>query len=392
MDLDFPEEAEEFRVEVREFLKQELPSWWMDFFVDDDRVLPFVTGFCQKLGAKGWLTLNWPEEYGGSDDVFRQNVIREEMWGAGEPRGWQYMSSNYVAPTIIRYGTDEQKERFLKPIAAGEMFWCQGFTEPDAGSDLAGVKLLAEDTGSGFRLNGQKAWISYAAHSGYCFLMARTDPASSRHAGLSMLLVDMKTPGITVRPVEAMTNQPLLYNEIHFDDAEVPYDTLLGPLNQGWEVAMSSLERERIGVAWGGRIQKRLDELVDFVKETRDGAGRLLSERRDVRAKLARLRAKNRALRLFMNKVISTQTGDGSTLSDSAIYKVLAGDTTLETAQLAMELGGKRGLLRHQDPMSVMGEGPYMCWGHALPVQIAGGSSEIQRNIIAQHRLGLPRR
>ena len=391
MDLDFPAEAEAFRVEVRAFLEQELPPWWMDFFVDDDRVLPFVAEFCKKLGAKGWLTLNWPEEYGGTDNVFLQNVIREEMWGAGEPRGWQYMSSNYVAPTIIRYGTEEQKERFLKPIAAGEMFWCQGFTEPDAGSDLAAIKLLAEDTGNGFKLNGQKAWISYASHSDHCFLMARTDPASSRHAGLSMLLVDMKTPGITVRPVKAMTNQPLLYNEIHFDDAEVPYDTLLGPLNEGWQVAMWSLERERIGVAWGGRVQRRLDELLDFVKEAKDAAGRRLSERRDVRTKLVRLRAKNRALGLFMNKVISAQKSDNSTLSASAIYKALAGDLTLETAQLAMELGGKRGLLRHHDPMSVMGEGPYMCWGHALPVQIAGGSSEIQRNIIARHGLGLPR-
>ena len=391
MDLDFPAEVEAFRVEVREFLKQELPFWWMNFLVDDDRVVPFIAEFCQKLGAKGWLTLHWPEEYGGSADVLRHNVIREEMWGAGEPRGWQYMSSNYVGPTIMKYGTDEQRERFLKPIAAGEVFWCQGFTEPDAGSDLAGVKLLAEDIGSGFKLNGQKAWISYADHSDYCFLLARTDPSSSRHAGLSMLLVDMNTPGITVRPVKAMTGQPLLYNEIHFADAEVSYDTLLGPLNRGWEVAMSALEVERIGLAYGGRIQKHLDELLDFVKETNDGAGRRLAERRDVRAKLIRLRAKNRALRLFMYKVVSSREGDSSTVSDSTIYKVLAGDSMLQTAQLAMELGGKRGLLLHQDPLSVMGEGPYMCWGHALPVQIAAGSSEIQRNIIARQRLGLPR-
>lgn len=392
MDLDFPAKAEAFRTDVREFLRQELPSWWTNFLADDDRVIPFITEFCQKLGEKGWLTMHWPEEYGGSSvDDFHQSVIREEMWGAGEPRGWQYMSSNYIGPTIIEYGTTAQKERYLKPISEGRVFWCQGFTEPHTGSDLAAVKTRAEDTGSSFKLNGKKAWISYADDADHCFLMTRTDPDSSRHAGLSMLIVDMNTPGITVRPVKAMAGGRIYYNEIHFEDAEVPHDALLGPLNKGWEVAMWALGRERIGLAYSGRNTTHLQETLAYVKSAKDASGRPLSESSDVRSRLIRLRAKNRALRLFMHKVVATPAGDTSIPTNSAIYKVLAGDSTLETGQLAMDVAGQRGLLSQVDPLSVMGEGPFMAWAHAMPVQIAAGSSEIQRNIIAQLGLGLPR-
>ena len=154
---------------------------------------------------------------------------------------------------------------------------------------------------------------------------------------------------------------------------------------------MSALDRERVGLGYCGRNQRQLDELVRFVRETNDSTGRRLSERTDVRAKLIRLRALNRALRLFMHKVVSDQTGADSTLIDSSIYKVLAGDSTMQTAQLAMELAGQRGNLLENDPMVTLGDGAYAWWGHALPVQVAGGASEIQRNIIAQHGLGLPR-
>ena len=391
MNFEYPADAEAFRTELRDFIAKELPSWWIDFLVDDDRVIPFTREFCRKLAAKGWLTMAWPKEYGGSDaDVWYQNVVREEMWAVGEPRGPQYMNLNYIGPTIMMFGTDDQKERYLKPMAAGDVIWCQGFSEPDAGSDLASLRTRAEDTGSGFKIDGQKIWTSYAAQAEHCFLMARTDPDAAKHKGISMFLVDMKTPGITVRPIDSMVG-PLELHEVFFDDAQVPYNSLLGPLNQGWQVAMSALERERVGMGYSGRNQLQLDELVRFVKETSDSTGRRLTQRADVRGKLIRLRALNRALRLFMNKIVSNQTGDGSAVIDSAIYKVLAGDITLQTGQLAMELAGQRGNLIEEDPMVILGDGAYMWWVHALPVQIAAGSSEIQRNIIAQRGLGLPR-
>ncbi len=392
MHFEYPAEAEAFRAELREFLKQELPPWWIHTWVDDDRVVPFTLEFCQKLAAKGWFAMAWPKEYGGSDaDIWHQNVLREEMWGIGEPRGSQYMNINYIGPAIMMFGTDEQKEKYLKPIAAGEVVWCQGFSEPGAGSDLAGLRTRAEDTGSGFKVNGQKIWTSYASYADHCFLMARTDPDAPKHKGISMFLVDMDTPGITVRPIDSMGG-PIEFNEVFFDDVVLPYEALLGPLNQGWMVAMSSLEGERAGVGYSGLYDVQLDKLSQFVHENEDSQGRRLCERTDIRSKLVRLRALSRAMRLFMNKVVADQSGDDSVLVDAAIYKTLAGDISMQMAHLAMEITGTRGHLLEDDPLVALDHGAYGWWAHALPVQVAVGSSEIQRNIIAQRGLGLPRR
>lgn len=391
MDFEYPAEAEAFRTELREFMRQEIPSWWTNHLRDDDRSFPFTVEFCRKLAAKGWFAMAWPEEHGGAGaDVWHQNVLREEMWAMGEPRGWQYMNINFIGPSIMTFGTDEQKERYLPPMAAGNAVWCQGFTEPEAGSDLASLQTLVEDTGSGFRINGHKNWVSSAFHSDHCILLGRTDPDVPKHKGLSMFLVDMDTPGITVRETPTMVGQTKVH-EIFFKDAEVPYSALLGPLHQGWHVAMTSLERERIGLGYSGRNQVQLDQLLEFVKKTKDSTGHLLSERTDVRNKIVRLRALNRALRLLMNKVSSDDREDGSGLIDAAVFKVLAGDTTLETGQLAMELAGPTGLLLEEDDFSTLRDGAFMWWVLALPVQVAAGPSEIQRNIIAQRALGLPR-
>ena len=333
----------------------------------------------------------WPKEYGGSDaDIWRQNVVREEMWRYGEPRGPQYMTLNYIGPASMMFGTDEQKERYIRPMAAGEVIWRQGFSEPDAGSDLAGLRTRAEDAGSGFKINDQKIWTSYAAHAEHCFLMARTNPDASRHKGLSLFLVDLETPGITVRPIDSMGG-PIEFHEVFFDDVEMPYDALLGPRDQGWKVAMSALEGERAGVGWAGLFESQLDQILRFVRKAQDGTGRRVSERPDARGELVRLRALNKVLRLLMYKVVANQTVDDSVLVESAIYKTMAGDLSMQMAQLAMDVTGPRGFLLKQDPSVALGDGAYAWWTRALPVQTAAGSSEIQRNIIAQRGLGLPR-
>ena len=392
MDFEYPAEAEDFRAELRAFFEQELPSWWTSLWAHDDRVMPFTLAFCQKLAAKGWLTMAWPKEYGGGDaDIWHQNVVREEMWRYGEPRGPQYMNLNYIGPAIMMFGTEAQKEKYIKPMAAGEVIWCQGFSEPDAGSDLASLRTRAEDTGTGFKINGQKIWTSYAAHAEHCFLMARTNPEVPKHKGISMFLVDMDTPGITVRPIESMGG-PIEFHEVFFDDVEIPYEALLGPRDQGWKVAMSALEGERVGVGYAGLFESQLEQLTEFVQDSKDSSGCRLSERADVRAKLVRMRAIVRAIRLFMNKIVANQTGDDSVLVDAASYKTMAGDVSMQIAQLAMELTGLKGHLLENDPLVTLDEGAYTWWTHALPVQVAVGSSEIQRNIIAQRGLGLPRR
>ena len=391
MNFEYPADAESFRSELRSFLTEELPPWWTDTWVEDDRIIPFTLEFCQKLAEKNWLTMAWPKEYGGgAADIWHQNVVREEMWRIGEPRGPQYMNLNYIGPAIMMFGTDEQKEKYLKPISAGNVLWCQGFSEPGAGSDLASLRTRAEDTGSGYKLNGQKIWTSYARHAQHCFLMARTDPDAPKHKGISVFLLDMNTPGITVRPIESLGG-PIEFHELFFDDAEVPYDALLGPVNQGWYVAMSALEGERAGVGYAGLFELQLDDLLKHVQNSLDSAGRSLASRTDVRNKIIKLRAVNRAMRLLMYKVETAYAGPDTAFVDSAIYKTLAGDISMQIAQLALEVTGLKGHLMEEDPLVTLGDGAFRWWVRALPVQIAAGSSEIQRNIIAQRGLGLPR-
>lgn len=387
MDFEYPAEAEAFRAELREFMDKEIPDWWTNILADDERSYPFSRNFCKKLAAKGWLTMAWPKEYGGADaDPFFQNVLREEMWARGEPRGQQYQSLNFIGYAIMMFGTDEQKERYLKPISAGGVCWCQAFTEPHCGSDLAALQMRAEQTDTGFKLNGHKTWVSYASDADHCILLVRTDPESTRHAGISLMVIDMDTPGIIVRDTPTMAGQTKV-QELIFEDVEVPHDSLVGPLNGGWKVAMKVLERERVGLGYSGRIQIQLDQLMQYVKTARDSSGRLLSERSDFRIKIMRLRALNRGLRLVMNRVAVNPS-----LVDAAVFKVLAGDITTEVGELALEIAGPRGLLLDDDPMATLPlGGAYMWWVYALPVQVAAGPSEIQRNIIAQRELGLPR-
>ncbi|MEL6983850.1 MAG: acyl-CoA dehydrogenase family protein, partial [Actinomycetota bacterium] len=312
MNFEYPADALAFREELLAFLDAELPSWWMNFLSGDERNIPFTREFCKKLAAKGWLTLAWPKEYGGGDaDVWHQIVVREVMWAAGEPRGPQYINLNFIGRAIMTFGTEEQLDRHLTPMAAGDAMWCQGFSEPDAGSDLASLTTRATDTGGGFRINGRKTWVSYGAVAEHCILMARTDPEEAKHRGISMFLIDMATPGITVRTIETIGGPPEL-SELTFEDVDVPYDALLGPRNEGWRVAMTALDYERAGLAYGARTQAQLDQLVDYARETNDSSGRRLADRADVQAKLIRLRALNRAQRLIMYRGLADQ-GDAPT-------------------------------------------------------------------------------
>jgi len=391
MNFDYPPEAEAFRADLRAFMRAEIPSWWTYILDDDERSSEFSREFCRKLAAKGWLTMGWPEEYGGTGgDVWHQNVLREEMWAAGEPRGQQYQSLNFIGPIIMMFGTDAQKERFLKPMTTGDANWCQAFTEPEAGSDLASLKMTAEPTENGFVLNGHKTWVSYARSAEQCILLARTDQDAKKHKGISMFLIDMDLPGLIMRDQPSMAGHTKI-QELIFENVEIPQDALLGPLNKGWDVTMAMLERERVGLAYSARNRLQLDHLLKFVRKAKDSTGRLLSERADVRARITRLRAINRALGLFMNKLVSNQSDAGEAHINSAVYKVLAGDSVTETAELAVELSGPKGLLLKDDPNVRLGIGAYLWWIYGIPVQVAAGPSEIQKNIIAQRALGLPR-
>ena len=240
------------------FLDDELPTWWKTVFVDDARAMPFTREFCHQLAERGWLTLSWPAEHGGADgSVWQQAVVREEMWAAGEPRGPQYMNLNYIGPLIMRFGTPEQQARHLPRMAAGDVLWCQGFSEPEAGSDLASLKTRAVRDGDHYVINGQKIWNSYAdAPADHCLLLARTNTEVKKQLGISMFLVDMRTPGITVRPIPSMAGKSE-FSEIFFDDAVIPVADRLGDEDAGWNLVGEGLAFERIGIARYARRQPR---------------------------------------------------------------------------------------------------------------------------------------
>jgi alkylation response protein AidB-like acyl-CoA dehydrogenase len=379
----FSDQEVRFREELRAFLADELPAWWRGMFVDDPRAMPFTRAFCRKLATRGWLTMAWPRAWGGEDaGPWKQAILREEMWAHEEPRGPQYMNLNYIGPCIMRFGTEAQKRRFLPPMAAGDVIWTQGFSEPGAGSDLAAVAMRAVPHGDHFMVSGQKTWNSYAdAPADWCFLLARTDPTATRHAGLSVLLVDMRIPGITVRPVGSMAG-PHELNEIFFDDVTVPRDCLLGEEHRGWEVVTTGLTFERVGIARYARAGRVLELLVAHVR----AAG--LAGDAHVRAALADLRIRYEAARLLSYRAISLQAAGAVPTVEASIARLH--NTQLEqlVGHVGLEILGLAGQLTADAPLAGL---VHRQWVRNVPTTIAAGTTEVQKNIVARRGLGLPR-
>jgi alkylation response protein AidB-like acyl-CoA dehydrogenase len=391
MDFDFTPEEEAFRAELRAFLDEELPTWWKTVFVDDDRAMPFTREFCRKLAARGWLTLSWPKEHGGADgSVWQQAVVREEMWAAGEPRGPQYMNLNYIGPLIMRFGTPEQQARHLPRMAAGDVLWCQGFSEPEAGSDLASLKTRAVRDGDRYVVNGQKIWNSYAdAPADFCLLLARTDPDVKKQQGISMFLVDMRTPGITVRPIPSMAGKSE-FSEIFFDDAVIPVSDRLGDENAGWTLVGEGLAFERIGIARYARANRVLEHLVQYANDTVVD-GRPLAANPAVRMRLATLATRIEAAKLLNYGAISIQAAGDVPAIEASIARIHNTQVEQLAGQVGLEVLGPQGVLVDDDPRCLLDGEMQRQWLESIPVTVAAGTTEVQKNIIAQRGLGLPR-
>ena len=386
MDFGFDADEEAFRVELREFLDAEVPEWWRGMFVDDERVIPFTREMCGRLAKRGWLTMAWPPEHGGEGaSVWMQTILREEMWAREEPRGPQYMNLNYIGPLIMRFGTPEQQQRFLEPMARGDVIWTQGFSEPDAGSDLAALTTRAEDRGEHFVVNGTKIWSSYAdSPADWCLLLARTDATAPQHDGISVLLVDMTSPGLSVRPIPTMAG-PHEFNEMHFDDVVVPRDCLLGPQDGGWDVVRAGLTFERVGIARYARAGRIIDRLVEHANET----GRA----RDpvVRQQLADLRARLEAARLLSYRAISMQAAGEVPTAEASIARIHGTQLEQLVGHVGLELLGAPGQLRADDDGAPLEGEIHRQWLRNIPTTVAAGTLEVQKNIVARRGLGLPR-
>src|SRR3990170_3827406 len=349
MEFRFTDEEEAFRQEVRSFLHRELPSDWATragsgaLGEDAEDQWQFLRAFQRKLADRGWLTQGWPREHGGlAAGVMMQVIYNEEMSYHRAPTQIG-VGPDRVGPTIILYGTDEQKARHLPGIASAETVWCQGFSEPGAGSDLASLQTRAEADGDFFVLNGQKIWTSLAHQADWCVLLARTDQDAPKHKGISYFLLDMKTPGLEVRPLYDLTNRHT-FNQLFFENVRVPRDSLVGELNRGWYIAAATLDFERSGinrVVAGIRIH---EELVEYAAQARHNGGRIIDEG-GVRHKLAELAIEFQAGRLLSYRVASMQARGQIPNAEASMSKLFGSELQQRLAAAGMEILGMAGPL-----------------------------------------------
>jgi alkylation response protein AidB-like acyl-CoA dehydrogenase len=346
--------------------------------------------FCRKLHGRGWFVPHWPAQFeGGGLGIVEQVVIREELAYAGAPLV-NTNGVNMLAPILFRYGTAEQKERHLPAIARSEVMWAQGYSEPDAGSDLASLRMTARREGEGYVLSGQKAWTSNGRLADWIFVLARSDPdAPRRQAGLSFFLVDLKSAGINVRPVRSLTGYPTFADEF-FDDVYVPQENLVGEENEGWQVAKALLDVERSNITRAAQAQRYLDELIDWCKE-QEGTDRDPFRQPLNRTAIARLVERVEIGRALCYRIAHLQAAGTMQTAHASLAKLYNAELAAEVRQVGARILGMAGELAPDDPRAVLhghfSEGLLLSLLH----RIGGGTSEIQRDVIATSGLGLPR-
>jgi len=339
-----------------------------------------------KLAARGWIAPAWPKEYGGAGlSVLEQFVLNQELHEAGAPTSRPMM--NLVGPTIMLHGTDEQKKEHLPPLLRGEVQWCQGFSEPGAGSDLASIQTRAVRDGDDYVINGQKIWTSGAHNAQWMFMLVRTDPDAPKHRGISYLLVPMDSPGITVRPLINMADGHA-FNEVFFEDVRVPVRNRVGEENRGWYVGTTTLDFERSNIARPIQAKKALRRLCAYIKD-REAGGNPVSHA--LRMEVADRAVETAVCELLSYSVVSIQAEGRVPNMEASMCKMFGSELVQRVARTEMQVTGMAGQLRADPTLESYGLSPAMAYLSVIPATIAAGSSEIQRNIIATRGLGLPR-
>jgi len=408
MDLTYPPDAEEFRGVIRAWLEENLPEGWFDdgFDMTSEERRKFHEEWTQKLFDGGWICASWPKEYGGKGLTTMQSVVlNEEFARAGAPLRADFFGDTLVGPTILQWGSEEQKQEFLPKILSGQISWCQGFSEPDAGSDLAGLKTKAELDGDEWVINGQKIWTTQAQYADYVFLLARTDPTAPKHAGISYLLVPMKQDGIEVRPI-VQPDGSAEFNEVFFTNVRAPKENVVGGLNNGWKVAMTTLGFERGSSATTShrRFEKELEVIID---KARDNGS---IDDPTVRQGLAKAWSKIQIMRINGYRTLTATVHDKKDLGVAALgatNKMFWSETHRDTLNLAIDILGPYGQIltglvsdeeefipgygrregRADYPVSILQASFFFSRSET----IWGGTAEIQRNIVGERVLGLPK-
>jgi alkylation response protein AidB-like acyl-CoA dehydrogenase len=391
MDFGFSQHEEAFREEVREFIQKEFPSemrWHsrVTFAPSihglDEEGWKFMKAMSRKLGAKGWLSLSWPKEYGGQNSLFLQNIVYEEVLYHNCP-GINHMGVTFLAPTLIRFGSEEQKKKHLPGIARGEVYWCELLSEPDSGSDLASLKTQATEEGNYYVINGQKTWNSGAHLSDWGFVLVRTDPNLARHRGLSYFLVDMKTPGVTVNPILNMLGE-YDFSEVFFDGVRVPKENLVGDKNQGWYVTMATLDLERIALMFYPSVCSYLEQLSDYIKQTQKPFNPVLRNR------LAELFAECEMARFIHYRALWMIEKGNLPTYEAAMDKLYNSELAQRAAEFGMQVLGSYGGLLPGSKFACLNGWPSFYYLDTAPYSIMAGTSEIDRNVLALRGLDLP--
>ncbi|WP_208027146.1 acyl-CoA dehydrogenase family protein [Rhabdothermincola sediminis] len=407
MDLTYPPEAEDFRKEIRAWLEDNLPDGWFEpgFELSPEEKVQFQKEWTAKLYEGGWICASWPKEYGGKGlSTMEAVVLAEEFHKANAPMRADFFGDTLVGPTILQWGTEEQKKEFLPKILKGEIAWCQGFSEPDAGSDLASLKTTAELDGDEWVINGQKIWTTQGFIADYIFVLCRTDREAPKHKGISYLLCPMRQEGIEVRPIEQIDGSAE-FCEVFFTNARCPKENVVGGVNNGWNVAMTTLGFERGTSATTGyrRFEKELEAIIDKARENGRNRDPL------VRQALAKAWSKVQIMRINGLRTLTAVVQDRKDFGVAALgatNKMFWSEYHQEVMNLAIDILGPEGQILTGDPSreeAVPGYGArrtsarypasvlQSSFFFSRSETIWGGTSQIQRNIVGERVLGLPK-
>lgn len=395
MDFNYTPEQDAFRAELRAWLESEKAAGTLrdakasslDEYVEHGR------RWQKRLYDAGWCGLQWPAEYGGRGiGIIEQIIFQEELGRIGSPQLVNLLALSMVGPLIIDEGTEEQKTRYLKSILDASEIWCQGYSEPGAGSDLAAIKTKAVREGDEFVVNGQKVWTSYAQYADLCILLVRTDPDSAKHKGLTLIVLDMKSEGVDVRPLRQM-NGDSEFNEVYLEDVKIPVGNIIGQEGEGWKMAVTLLMYERATLTFQRQLQSRvaLDDMMTFAREF-DLRGTIAADDPIYRQRLAQAYIESEAMRLTATRHLTERMKrDDPPGPEGSMEKLFWSEMYQRMLEIPMSIAGAYAMLDQDDPLAPLGGR----WPHLFMYSrgrtIAAGTSEVQRGIIAQRVLGLPK-
>lgn len=394
MDFSFTKEEEEFRQELRTWLEENLPEGWQEgkrnLPTDLEEYYQFLREWQNKLYEGGWAAIAWPKEYGGRDATLMEEIIyHQEMVRVDAPHPINYVGIHMVGPTLIEFGTEEQKEKYIKKMLTGEEVWCQGYSEPNAGSDLAAISTRAVKKDDKWIINGQKVWTSYGHVADRCFLLARTSShPEKKHRGITVFLLDMNQEGVETVPIVQMDGKKD-FNEVYLTDA-VAYDVdIVGEVDNGWQVMIHLMLHERTGIGSElFRLEKYFDEVIELTKKYIVNGQPLINDK-NIKRKLTRFYARLKGSILNYYKNLSNTMKNGYPGPESSIDKLVVTELNKDLAAFTFEIQGHQGVLWKDDaPVDPKWQSLFLS---SFGQTIGGGTSEVQRNTIGERVLGLPK-